>query len=128
MDYLLELKHIQFKFVIYTPYTDLIDKYRDLLKEKIEIRKPIPRDQLLKELSKMDFLLNLENVDTPTAIPSKLIDYSISQRPILSINPNNIDKVKILEFLAKDYTKQYKVENINQYHVDSVIRKFEELF
>ena len=35
------------------------------------------KSELLEELSKMDFLINLANVNRPNQIPSKLIDYSI---------------------------------------------------
>ena len=126
LKYLSEIKE-DFRFYIFTPYLDLVNQFKDVLKEKMIIKKMVPRDDLLVFLKDMDFLLNLENVNSSTQIPSKLIDYSIVGRPILSVNPENIDKVKINEFLNKDYSRQYVVDNVNQYHISNVVASFIEL-
>ena len=72
----------------------------------------------------MDFLLNLENVNSPNQTPSKLIDYAITNRPILSINPNNLAVDKIDAFFNKNYSKKLIIEDLNQYHISNVVNKF----
>ena len=116
-----------FVFHIYTPYTDLIDEFKNQLGEKLKIHAIIPREKLLIELQKMDFVINLENTNSPNQIPSKLIDYAIVQKPILSLNPQHIDKQKLQEFLQGNYQQQFIVENIEQYHISNVVQKFIEL-
>jgi hypothetical protein len=113
-----------FKFIIYSNHTKLIEPFREKLKEKLEIRSGIPRELLLKELSKMDFLVNLANVNRPSQIPSKLIDYSIIGRPILDVNPINPNKDEILSFLNKDYKNQLKIENMQRYQIQHVVKNF----
>ena len=75
----------EFKFVIYTSQESILIPYKKVLAEKLEIRKKIPREELLAVLSRMDFLINLDN-NTHTQLPSKLIDYAIAERPVLNIN------------------------------------------
>lgn len=116
-----------FKFVIYTLFTDLIAQYQEILGSKLEIRSPLNRTELIEELKKMDFLVNIENVNSPTQVPSKLIDYAIAQRPILSVNPVNPDANIIDQFLNRDYSKGFIVENLEQYQISNVIGKFVEL-
>lgn len=118
---------IEFKFIIYTLHQELILPFKSSLKTKIEIRNPIDRKDLIEDLANMDFLVNLENVNRPNQIPSKLIDYSITKRPILSINPTNIDTNLISEFLNKNYKNKFVIHNLNQYHISSVVDQFLDL-
>ena len=126
LDYLVTLDQ-DFKFVVYTPYTDLILSYKEKLGDKLELRSVVKRSELLKVLKTMDFLVNIENLNSPTALPSKLIDYAICKRPILSINPENINKKNIDCFLNKDYTNQFIVKKIDQYHISNVAQRFIDL-
>ena len=61
-------------------------------------------------MSKADFVVNVDTVyDNNThveAVPSKLIDYAVANRPILNINSSYIDKKMVLEFMNKDYSRQ----------------------
>lgn len=116
-----------FKFIVYTPYVDLIEPFYDKLKDKLEVRKPIERGKLLEELKSMDFLINIENLNTPTAVPSKIIDYAITGRPILSFNQENVSFDKVFHFIKKDYSNRLVVENIEDYHISNVAEKFIEL-
>ena len=75
----------------------------------------------------MDFLVNIENVNSPSQIPSKLIDYAIAGRPILSINPVITDQKVIEQFLNKDYSNQYRVQDVEQYQISNVVEKFTQL-
>lgn len=115
-----------FKFIIYTPDQTLIKPYLNRLAGKIEIRPYIPRNELLKILSRMDFLINIEN-GTEVQSPSKLIDYSLTKRPILSFTSDNIPKDAFFEFLAGNYSKQYHIDNIEQYRIENVAEKFLEI-
>lgn len=116
-----------FKFIVYTNYKDLVNPYKQILKNKLEIRDPIEREKLIKILSKMDFLLNLRNKNSPNQIPSKLIDYAIAGRPILTIDTTNIDTTKIDEFLSGNYTNKKIIPNIDQYNITNVAKQFIDL-
>lgn len=117
-----------FKFVIYTLFTELIIPYEEMLGPRLEIRNPLNRNLLIEELKQMDFLVNIENVNSPTQIPSKLIDYAITGRPILSVNPLQPNEDVINQFLKKDYASRFIVNDIEQYHISKVAEKFVELF
>ena len=113
-----------FKFVIYTKYTELIDPYMKVLGDKLEIRDQVSRNELISELKKMDFLLNIENLNSPGQTPSKLIDYSIANRPILSVSPDNPDFDMVRAFLSGDYSKAFEVDNLDQFKIENVVDKF----
>lgn len=114
----------EFKFVIFTLFTELITPFKELLGSRLEIRKPVKRDELIEELKKMDFLVNIENLNCPTQIPSKLIDYSLTGRPILSVNPIEPNEKNIESFLQRDYTSKFIVPDLNQYHISRVTDQF----
>ncbi len=118
----------EFRFILYTRQMWLFDSYSKYLNKSIILRDYIPREELLKELSKVDFVVNvnIENCsesDT-VATPSKLIDYSIVKRPILSYTQGNLNKDVVLEFLEGDYRKEYVVKNIQEYEIQNVVKKF----
>ena len=121
LDYLLSTGK-DFKAIFYTKQNSLFDAYKENF-DKIELRSYIPRLDLLRELSTMDFLLNLEN-GTSVQTPSKLIDYALTKRPILSINSQSIDKNVVDEFLAGNYGSQKAVENIDRFNIINVANQF----
>lgn len=116
-----------FKFIIYTKYLELVSPYISILGDKIEIRNQVSRIELLDELKKMDFLLNLENENSPGQTPSKLIDYSIANRPILSLQPSNPNLNQLQSFLEGNYSCAYKVKNLEQFKIENVVDKFLDL-
>lgn len=116
---------VDFKFIIYAPLKDQIKRYVDASRERIVWHPYIPRKELLCVLGKMDFLVNFDN-NTPTATPSKLIDYALVKRPILNIMASLNTQV-IEEFLRGDYTHQYIVRNVEQYDIRRVAGQFLEL-
>ena len=126
INYLASLK-IDFNFVVYTPFPNLINQYKSKLGNRLIVRNAIPRIELIEEMKKMDFLVNIENINSPAQIPSKLIDYGITGRPILSINPTVLNTHLIDEFMNKDYSNQMIIENLMQYHISRVAEKFIEL-
>lgn len=123
LDYLVK-KDVDFKFIVYTKTKGIIEPYKKMLGGRLEIKDYIPRVQLLKEMSKADFLLNIEN-NTNLQSPSKLIDYALTRRPVLSINSNEAFNEKIIEdFLNGDYRKSLKIENIEKYDIQNIINQF----
>jgi hypothetical protein len=125
LDYLTTLD-IEFKFVVYTATIGVLEPYINKLGSKLEIREPIQREVLLYELSKMDFLVNIDNV-FKEQVPSKIIDYALTKRPILSIEPENPDYNNILRFLKGDYSKSFDIGDINDYDISVIAHKFLDL-
>jgi hypothetical protein len=117
----------EFKFYVYTQQPDYFIKFKRQFKERLEIRRYLPRLQLLYELSKYDFLINVDtifdNQSLNTAFPSKLIDYSFTKRPILNICSNSINEEIIHEFIQGNYTRRREVNN-DKYKIETVTARF----
>jgi hypothetical protein len=116
-----------FKFYIFTWHNELVKPFLPRLKDKVILKDPIPRVELIEFMKTMDFLVNIDNVDCPNQVPSKLIDYGISGRPILNINPQKNNEVIVGEFLERNYQQQLIIENLNQYHITNVANQFLDL-
>jgi hypothetical protein len=124
MHYLINLD-LPFKFFVYTNNTELLTKYKNELKEKLFISEFIPRDELMKVLAKMDFLINFDN-NTTLNSPSKLIDYTIAGRPILNIT-QNLNEKDLLAFISGDYRNRMILSDPLQYHIKNISRLFLDL-
>lgn len=123
LDYLFSLS-ASFRFIIYTNRLDLVRPYLvDSNNKKVEINHFIPRESLLKELGKVDFLVNINN-STSTQSPSKLIDYHLIGRPVLSINHKNLELDIINEFLDGNYVHRYQFDRPEQYNIDQIVTNF----
>jgi len=122
IEYLIKSKK-DFKFVIFTRNRNLIESYLEEAKGKIEIKNYLERKELLKFLSTMDFLLNINN-SISTQLPSKLIDYCILKKPILSIDSKGFDEKVVDQFLKGDYTNQLLIENVEDYRIENVCKNF----
>ena len=122
LDYLCTLEK-EFKFIVFTTKQHLVTPYKDKLGDKLEVNGYIPRLELLEKLSSLDFLINIGNISA-NQLPSKLIDYGLTQRPILNINPLNFDHTLIDDFLHGDYSRQYVVEEIERYDIVNVANQF----
>lgn len=114
-----------FTFIVYSEQSDYYAPYKAQFGERLEVRGYIPRLELLYELSKCDFVVNVDTIydcqKLTAASPSKLIDYAFTGRPILNICSNSIDETKVQQFLAGDYqgrrqvdTELYKIENVTE--------------
>lgn len=112
-----------FKFIIYTKNTGLIKPYLKKLGNKIEIRDYIPREELMLELSKADFLINIDNAETVQS-PSKLIDYKIADRPILNIKKGKVDKNLVDEFLDFNFKNQLNIDDLDRFNIKNVTKQF----
>lgn len=116
----------QFKFILYLNSAGSFTKYIDDLGDRIEVRPYIPREQLIFELSKMDFLVNFM-YKTTVQKSSKLINYALTCRPILNVYAEDNCSINFTEFIKKNYTSQYDVENIQNYNIQNVATQFLEL-
>lgn len=119
----LENCNIDFRFYIYTNEQTLLIPYKERLKEKLIISGYIDRTELIYKMSTYDFLLNIEN-GTSVQSPSKLIDYGLAKRPILSLCSQRIDKIKFKEFLNREYKNQLMLPNIQDYDIKKVTKSF----
>lgn len=118
---------IPFRFVAYgNNVRQFMEPYQQRLGDKLVIEPPIPRDQLLPVLAKMDFLINIGN-GTKVQTPSKLIDYTLTRRPVLTIESDNIKEEILKEFLSGDYSHKDADIDISQYDIHKVARQFLDL-
>lgn len=127
LEYLCWRTDIDFEFNVYTGTPQHIRLYKERLGEKLQIKAPIPRHDVVYELSKHHFLVNI-GFDPKTTLPSKLMDYWIAGRPILGLeNYNQLDKKKVDDFLSGDYSGAFTIENPDRFRIDRVANKFTEL-
>lgn len=122
LEYLSQVDY-DFKFIVYTKSVKMFETSKEKLRDKLEIRDYIPRDDLLYELSKMDFLINIQN-NSGVQQPSKLIDYASTGRPILNITSSFSERDTFEEFIKRNYFNQFRVNNIEDYNVKNVANKF----
>jgi len=119
-----------FKFTVYTRQAKYFEPFIKGLDGKLIIHDYIPREQLIYELSKCDFLVNVDTIfdseNTLVAIPSKLIDYALSGRPILNIHSDRHDLKTINEFLNGEYHNQRNIE-LSKYNIKNVAGQFLQL-
>lgn len=126
LDKLTELD-ANFRFDIYlrekkTIVTDVLEKYKLLLGHKLNIIYGIERSELLYRLSTVNFLVNIENLTT-TQIPSKLIDYAITGRPIFSCSSVNFSETKLQKFFDKDYSEALVLDK-EKYNIKHIANQF----
>lgn len=122
LKFLVEIEE-DFRFIVFTKTFDLFLPFQKILGNKLELRDYIPRDVLLVELSKMDFLININNQST-AQLPSKLIDYAMSKRPIINVSSNlTVEQIAIFR---KCFVKQYPASliDIEQYDIKNVTQDF----
>lgn len=113
-----------FKFLIYgtsdkSRWADILTK----LEGKVIFEKPLPRAELLPKLSQMDFLINIGN-GTNVQTPSKLIDYTLTKRPILTIETNDIKENVLNEFFEGNYSHKDADIDISKYDIHNVVDSF----
>lgn len=115
----------RFKFVVYTAQAGILLPYKENLGDKLIIREYIPREELLVVLAGMDFLLNFDN-NTHTQLPSKLIDYAITGRPVLNIS-SDTDFSLLMEFFNGNYSRKIDLAPAEDYDIRIVADRFLEL-
>jgi hypothetical protein len=116
-----------FLFIVYSKQWEWFKEFRDILKDRIDIRDYVDRQTLIFEMSKADFLVNVDtryDSDSNTeAIPSKLIDYAMSGRPILNLISNHLDNEKVKAFLSGDYAGA-RIIDVSRYDIKTVASQF----
>lgn len=112
-----------FVFTVFTNNHSYYSPFKELLGDKLNIRGYIPRDELIHELSKQDFLINLINPNTIQS-PSKLIDYYLSARPILDVSTPFEEIGTFNAFMGCDYMEQHKKTDIYRYDIKNVVQQF----
>ena len=122
LDYLITQGH-DFQFFLYSKNFELLKQYKERYPDKIQIMNFKDRLTLLKELSVMDFMVNFENVGS-TQLPSKLIDYAIIGKPILSVKYGKLDTTIVEEFMKGDYSNGFEVSNLDDYRIENVAEQF----
>lgn len=130
LDFLSSLD-LDFQFIIYTNIhvednMRCITSYIRTLNRKIIIINTIPRDKLISELSKMDFLINIENL-SKNQNPSKLIDYALARRPILSFSPNTFNSKHFMNFYHGLYDDSTNVD-LSSFNIVNVANQFLSLY
>ncbi len=129
LEFLTRLEN-DFIFTIYTVkhgpmYQNVLMKYKEILKGKLVINDIIPRIDCIRKLSLNDFLVNIDNLGG-VQVPSKLIDYTLSGRPILNFKQDEIPEETFIEFLSSNYSGKYTI-NIEDYNITNVAAKFDSL-
>lgn len=119
------LKNVEadFRFYIYTNQLNLVEPYKRVLGDKLILSGYIDRTELIYRMSSFDFLLNIEN-GTSVQSPSKLIDYSLTKRPVLSIYSQNLDTGKFYDFLNRNYERKMELPDVNCYNIKNVAASF----
>ncbi len=118
---------MDFHFIVYTNKMDWFSKFKTLLGDKLEVRGYIERLALLYEMSKADFLVNVDTVfdslSNTEAVPSKLIDYALTGRPILNISSAYLNEELVIEFLNRNYQGRRVIEK-SRYDIRQVSAEF----
>ncbi len=126
MEYLLSVS-FAFKFVIFTADGQYYMPYKAKLKDKLVLKSYVERDHLIYELSEMDFLVNIKNPNE-TQLPSKIIDYMLTNRPILEISTEFTEKKLFNEFMCGNYDGRFTGLDVTQYDIKNVAKKFLNLY
>jgi len=122
IEFLLELNR-DYRFYIYSSTPGIIEPLAARSNGRIILLPPIPREKLITKLSSMDFLINIDN-STTTQAPSKLIDYFLTERPVVNISSGAVDKNVITKFMNGDYSDSFVFTGYEQYNIDEVSNRF----
>lgn len=119
-----------FRFHVYLRHRDphitsVLDKYQKQLGNKLIIHYSVKRTELLYQLSQCHFLINISNT-TSTQLPSKLIDYGITKRPVYSFDKQSFNPQLFAAFMHGDYTHAMPID-IRPYDIEVVTKQFIEL-
>jgi hypothetical protein len=83
------------------------------------------RTELLYQLSQCHFLINISNTTT-TQLPSKLIDYGITKRPVYSFDKQSFKPQVFDAFMHSDYTHAMILDT-RPYNIEVVTKQFLDL-
>lgn len=114
---------IDFRFHVYSGNSSMLRDFQIAAPDKVILHEPVQRQELLRELAKMDFVINFDN-GSVNQTPSKLIDYALVGRPILNFSAEEPDTRMIGAFLASDYSLAMNIPDISNYEIGNVASKF----
>lgn len=125
----LKTERRDFKFKVYGSSWSFFEPYKNVFGDKLEYCGRLPRERLIYELSQCDFLININN-ESGVQTPSKLIDYYLSTRPILSISTHlRQDEIgHFNQFIIGNYENKTIVNNIEDFNIINVAKQFVSLF
>ncbi len=126
----LEKMETPYVFHLYTSPTntdsmDVVNQYAHRLGDKLEIHYDLNRLELIRRLSKMDFLININNSSLALKSPSKLIDYALTKRPVFHFDHNDFDETKFRNYLNGVYDPDQF--DISRFDIKNIVRQFLEL-
>lgn len=129
LEYLVQ-QESPFLFRIYLrhkdPLTDtILNKYQDKIGSRMEIRYGVERKHLIYELSQCDFLVNVGN-NNSTQLPSKLIDYGITKRPVFHCNKAHFDHRSFEQYLVGNYAASTPID-VTPYAIETIANSFKKL-
>lgn len=99
---------LDYSFIVYTDLNNVdslscILPYCEKMGERLILKQAVPREECIYQLSRCDFLINVENL-SKSQTPSKLIDYALTGRPVYSFNQNNFSSADFFRFYSRDYS------------------------
>lgn len=97
----------------------MLSTYKALLGDKLIVKDPLPRLDLIYELSRQDFLVDFSN-RIGIQEPSKLIDYTLMERPVLSFNQLNFRPEMFEAFIRGQYEQSPKVD-LSKHDIDRIL-------
>lgn len=122
----LEKLEMEYVFHLYTSLTntdsmDVINEYTERLGSKLKMYYNVDRIELIRSLSRMDFLINVNNSSSLQS-PSKLIDYALSGRPVFHCDQNDFDALKFRNYLNGSYDSDHF--DLSLYDIKNVVNQF----
>lgn len=98
---------LDFSFVVYTDLHNsssfsCIAPYREKFGSRLILKQAMPREECIYELSRCDFLINIENM-SQSQTPSKLIDYALTGRPVYSFKQNSFSPHEFMSFYQGNF-------------------------
>lgn len=118
--------NIEYEFWLFGSSWSFAFNFKDgVLNQHIVNGGTLSRECLIPKLASMDFLINMKN-NSSVQQPSKLIDYALANRPVLSISSEfNQDEQLVFEsFVAGDYSNKERLPDIEQFDIKNVVDKF----
>lgn len=125
LEYLAGL-NIEFEFWLFGSSWSFACNFKDgVLNQHIVNGGTLSRERLIPKLASMDFLINMKN-NSSVQQPSKLIDYALAKRPVLSISSDfkRPEQLVFESFIAGDYSNKEILPDIKQFDIKNVVDKF----
>ncbi len=126
LEYLCGIKE-EFTFIVYTDTDDvnnmaLLVPYAEKMGAKVVFRPLVPREECIRELSKCDFLIDMRNI-SDNQVPSKIIDYALTKRPVYSFSPDYFSPEIFRKFFDGDYKDALRID-ICDFDIRKVVGEF----